>query len=219
MPTIPLQDSGLFNPNYFLLYVILKMIKEINLDDANLLDDNSNDVAKPTDIVDTNPVEPTKGSKDKHPNLSDSPLSLEDFKESLNVNWKELFMGVIKLKIILTDSCEVFKRLEKPVTNMKTLQAIICMNKQGCKYYDSPLRKIFIRELSIVLDHENNNTYFADVGRTRKARKSNSHFHYFAKIYYRNENILIKLCSTELPSAIQEELKNLTSKNPKTTDE
>uniref|UniRef100_A0A0N5BH88 DDE_Tnp_1_7 domain-containing protein n=1 Tax=Strongyloides papillosus TaxID=174720 RepID=A0A0N5BH88_STREA len=58
------------------------MIKEINLDDANLLDDNSNDVAKPTDIVDTNPVEPTKGSKDKHPNLSDSPLIPSDGKGS-----------------------------------------------------------------------------------------------------------------------------------------
>uniref|UniRef100_A0A0N5BDP9 Uncharacterized protein n=1 Tax=Strongyloides papillosus TaxID=174720 RepID=A0A0N5BDP9_STREA len=153
-------------------------------------------------------------------------LGLEGFKESINVNWKELFMGVTKLKVLLTDSCEVFKKLEKLIANMKTLQAVICMNKQGCKCYNSPLRKIFIRELSIfirelsiVLDHENNNTYFADVGRTRKARKSNSHFHYFAKIYYRNENILTKLCSTELPSAIQEELKNLTSKNPKTTDE
>uniref|UniRef100_A0A0N5BJR0 DUF4283 domain-containing protein n=1 Tax=Strongyloides papillosus TaxID=174720 RepID=A0A0N5BJR0_STREA len=38
-------------------------------------------------------------------------LGLEDFKGSINVNWKELFMGVTKLKILLTDSCEVFKNL------------------------------------------------------------------------------------------------------------
>uniref|UniRef100_A0A0N5BMH5 Mab-21 domain-containing protein n=1 Tax=Strongyloides papillosus TaxID=174720 RepID=A0A0N5BMH5_STREA len=146
-------------------------------------------------------------------------LGLEGFKESINVNWKELFMGVTKLKVLLTVSCEVFKKLEKLIANMKTLQAVMCMNKQGCKCYSSPLRKTFIRELSIVPDHENNNTYFADVGRAKKARKPNPRFHYSAKIYYRNENILTKICSTELPSTIKEELKALSSKNPKTADE
>uniref|UniRef100_A0A0N5BMH7 THAP-type domain-containing protein n=1 Tax=Strongyloides papillosus TaxID=174720 RepID=A0A0N5BMH7_STREA len=144
---------------------------------------------------------------------------LEGFKESINVNWKELFMGVTKLKILLTDSCEVFKKLEKLIAKMKTLQAVICMNKQGCKCYGSPLRKTFIRELSVVPNHENNNIYFADVARARKTRKPNPRFHYFAKIYYRNEGILTKICSTELPSDIQEELKNSSSKNPKTMDE
>uniref|UniRef100_A0A0N5BJK4 Uncharacterized protein n=1 Tax=Strongyloides papillosus TaxID=174720 RepID=A0A0N5BJK4_STREA len=60
------------------------MIKDINPNDENLLDDNSSDITKPTDIGDTKPDDPPKVKK------RGAPCPIEEFARQLETNNRSL---------------------------------------------------------------------------------------------------------------------------------
>uniref|UniRef100_A0A0K0EMN8 Reverse transcriptase n=1 Tax=Strongyloides stercoralis TaxID=6248 RepID=A0A0K0EMN8_STRER len=121
-----------------------------------------------------------------------------------NTSFSQLFIGLRKLKVIVTMQCEIMKKILNIVNKLDNVQALICLQEYNCQCWKMNVDGRFQYSVMLLLSEQCNNVYWNQVHKNKRMGLRVPQFTRKGVIRYTQASVLPELCKNGVPAHIHD---------------